>query len=747
MLGRVGRVVSLWALFLMMVSVWGCKSKKEEVQEEGYLGEEEISDELPVSRVALYQNGVGYFERRGRVEGDELTLRIRPDQINDLLKSLTVIDLQGGHPVSISLPVDRQAIDQLAAIPTQIRDDGGVLALLYAFRGARVHIEADRVIEGRVVGIEEMDGVDDNGNRVERYKVSVKEESGELKIVDVDAINSLKIMDRTLEVGLDKSLDISLNEGSWKPIELKVRMSDTKAKDVLVSYIVSMPVWKPAYRLVLGEKDEGIFQGWAVVDNVSGSDWERVRMSLIAGTPMSFIYDLYTPHFVGRPDLTARGQHNFAQAPVITESATAAVMDEMPEYEKKADLKRKSKSKPKRARRETTSKGSGSGGSYGNYGLAGEVYEEEEADPGYLFEDDARIDVAMAADNFNAATEGSEVSALFEYAIDSPVTVPDRSSALVNLVQAEGTAREIALFRPELWQDVVGLHPYRAVELHNASGFDLEPGPITLYKDGTFIGEGFLARTEKDAVAFVTFASDPQISLKTTRSETEEAAKITKIYGGYIESEIKKLTTVTYEVENKRSEAIRAVVRRPIRATWKLEPEPEGLLKAAGSYYIPIEVGPGETQSLSIKETTPVTRTLTLDSSLTIDLLQVHIKTGAMDEALKAQLEEVVSKQKELWEIREELSSLRERKRELENESWRITSSLEDIKDIKEDSAKALRKQLIERASEIEKSSGEMATKIAELSLKESDIERTLRALFGSITFEDKKAEEPKEEQ
>ncbi|HPB99302.1 MAG TPA: hypothetical protein PKW66_25485, partial [Polyangiaceae bacterium] len=39
---------------------------------------------LELSRVVLYRNGVGYFERQGEVDGDVLRLRVRKEQVNDL---------------------------------------------------------------------------------------------------------------------------------------------------------------------------------------------------------------------------------------------------------------------------------------------------------------------------------------------------------------------------------------------------------------------------------------------------------------------------------------------------------------------------------------------------------------------------------------------------------------------------------------------------------------------------------------
>src|SRR5581483_6983142 len=44
-----------------------------------------------------------------------------------------------------------------------------------------------------------------------------------------------------------------------------------------------------------------MIQGWAVVDNTQDEDWENVRLSLIAGLPVSFVHDLYTPRYIKRP--------------------------------------------------------------------------------------------------------------------------------------------------------------------------------------------------------------------------------------------------------------------------------------------------------------------------------------------------------------------------------------------------------------------------------------------------------------
>ena len=114
--------------------------------------------ELKVTRAVLYQNGIGYFERRGHIDDDVLHLRVRPDQIRDFLKSLTVVDLHEGRAVSIDFPIEKGRAQQMSDLPEQVRAQGGVLAIASAFRGARCHVSADSSATGRLVGVEDLGG-------------------------------------------------------------------------------------------------------------------------------------------------------------------------------------------------------------------------------------------------------------------------------------------------------------------------------------------------------------------------------------------------------------------------------------------------------------------------------------------------------------------------------------------------------------------------------------------------------------
>src|SRR3990172_1168438 len=77
---------------------------------------------LPVRKVVLYKSGVGYFEHRcqTRAEG-AVAIELPSSQLDDVLKSLTVIDLgEGGQVAGVSYttlaPLDRR-LDEIALGP------------------------------------------------------------------------------------------------------------------------------------------------------------------------------------------------------------------------------------------------------------------------------------------------------------------------------------------------------------------------------------------------------------------------------------------------------------------------------------------------------------------------------------------------------------------------------------------------------------------------------------------------------
>ena len=144
------------------------------------------SDNLPIKRVVLYKNGVGYFEHLGKVhDNQQVAISFTSGQLNDVLKSLTVLDLNGGRITGVaygsSAPTDRQ-LDDLH-IPT---DDKTSLAdFLGALRGARLEVRnGTTVITGRLLSVERKTRVA-GGTTLEVDYVSLIGDTGELHTTEI----------------------------------------------------------------------------------------------------------------------------------------------------------------------------------------------------------------------------------------------------------------------------------------------------------------------------------------------------------------------------------------------------------------------------------------------------------------------------------------------------------------------------------------------------------------------------------
>src|SRR5258708_23241366 len=115
-----------------------------------------VTDRLPVRHVALYKNGVGYFQHDGRVRGNQtVTIAFTTAQLNDVLKSLTAIDLNGGRIADVSYNSTAPLDQRLNALQIRIGQKTTTAEFLDALRGARVEIRNAGVTAiGRLLSVE-----------------------------------------------------------------------------------------------------------------------------------------------------------------------------------------------------------------------------------------------------------------------------------------------------------------------------------------------------------------------------------------------------------------------------------------------------------------------------------------------------------------------------------------------------------------------------------------------------------------
>jgi len=264
----------------------------------------QAQDSLPIKRVVLYKNGVGYFEHLGRVrDNQEVTVSFTSGQLNDVLKSLTVLDLNGGRITGVAYgsaaPVERQLGD--LRIPTDNKTS--LAEFLAALRGARLEVRnGSTVMTGRLLSVERKTRMS-GGTTLEIDYLSLITDSGELHTTEISPAFSVRLLDRGLAGKVDRLLDLVSSAREPDTRKTVISTAGSGERSLFVSYISETPVWKTTYRIVLNSKAgaKPLLQGWAIVDNTVGQDWENVDLSLVAGAPQSFIQNLSQPYYTQRP--------------------------------------------------------------------------------------------------------------------------------------------------------------------------------------------------------------------------------------------------------------------------------------------------------------------------------------------------------------------------------------------------------------------------------------------------------------
>ncbi|MEO6952833.1 MAG: DUF4139 domain-containing protein [Polyangia bacterium] len=680
--------------------------------------------ELPVTRAVLYQNGIGYFERRGKLSEDVLHLRVRPDQIRDFLKSLTVVDLGSGRATSIALPVEKSRAQTLTDLPEQVRTEGGLLAIAQAFRGARVVVDGERRVVGRLVGVENLGGAPKND-----WRLSVLTDGGALAQLSVEKIKDIKILDGTLEVGLKKALDAALDAGSWKSVDVTVRLAGGGTHDLVVSYVVEMPAWKPAYRLVIDDKAQGrsLLQGWAVVDNLSGDDWKNISLSLTAGTPLAFTYDLYTPRMPRRPHLEARDEISQVPLDAFQSSGGIASTEQSRDDADRAPMEESiappSVSTPSMAPAKSK-----------KAGLESEYRRGARADAAMAPPPPPRPPAAVtSADlerNFRTLVAGSTVGSLFRYDIAEPITVAERQSALVNVINAKVAGEDALLFR--VGQDQVS--PYRVVRFANDSGFVLESGPIAIYRSGegggTFLGEALAQRIEKGASTFLPYALDGRVRVQLSEEDREEGVQLLRIVHGVITCETKRVTRWKYDVDNGTGEATTMYVRRDRRPGWKVVGQSK-MVEEGGAYFVPIALPKSGRTKVEVEEQTPVRRDVDIWDDYGRQVIGLYLKGANVDPKVAPALKEILALRERVDRIEAQLATAEEQR---QAQSERQGEVRENLKALGKSNANAdLKRKLETTLGELETGLNDVTRRTVQLSIDRSEARDRLSVLIKNI--------------
>lgn len=584
---------------------------------------------LPIRRMVLYKHGVGFFERIGRVmDTTQVELTFKKEEMNDVLKSLAVFPQGEAQVINVSYETPEDKASALAKAPIRLSPDQALIDLLKSLRGrqVRLHLQESEAQESQVQAAVRTTGgefaiagtllgVDTAtlANTLVSLLISGTEADGNpaLRTYKLRQVQGVDILEAQSGDDLRYVLDLSRANPDKRSVTILLNAPN---QEVLVSYVAPTPTWRVSYRLVYtpdptppggapAETGKLLLQGWGIVDNQLDEDLDGVELTLIAGQPISFVYDLYTPRLIERPQVqdeerTVAGPVMFdaplpMAAPLAPEAIAGIIADEF--YETAPQPHQKSaRSAPKAA---------------------------------------MRRDMAAAT---SIQAKGVAKGELFQYEVGAPVTIKRGQSAMVPILGATLDGRKEHLYNGE---KVPG-HPVVTLTAHNTSGLTLERGPVTVLEADNYVGEAVIAFTPTEGELYIPYAVDLGVKVTEQPHFREETAGI-RLGQGYLIHDWYHIATVEYTLENRNPEPIHLVIEQRIQPEYQLFETPEPAAQTVEFYRWRLTIDPRTSRQFVTQARNLVSRQEQI-RDLSYQALQHYLADKFIDQALFSQLKAIL---------------------------------------------------------------------------------------------------------
>jgi hypothetical protein len=640
------------------------------------------ASELPVTRVALYKNGVGFFEHSGHVTGNQqVAIDFTTAQLNDVLQSLTAIDLNGGRIAGAGYNSTTPLEQQLKALPLALDEDPTSDEFYGAIRGAHVDVHsAANTITGRLLNIETTKGAAGvNQPAQEKRLITVIGDLGEVRTVELTPSTDVRLLDTGLQKEVTHYLQLLASTRNQGLRHLTLEDNGTGSRELSVSYISEVPIWKSTYRILFtspqtaatqasvvsaarGGPQTATLQGWSVVDNTTGSDWNNVQLSLIAGAPQSFIQPLSVPYYSRRPQvglpqavqLTPQTHESGELAselkalagPSSGPSGGQIYVDGFIGGQLPAGAGRGDGGGIQRTDIQQRLMATASNNASANV-ISGAALDALSSDPNELTAQlnalSGRMYQQAARNSLVPTTTTAAFDDYFAYNLAEPITIHKNESAMVPILQTKVDAEPVTLVRYVTpWSTS---QPLRALWITNTSGLTLDRGSFALIEDGKFGGEGLLDPIHPNEKRLLSYAVDQAVRV-TTQDHSGEigASKLTITASkGVLHVARTQIDFLTYVIRNSAPEARTVLFEYPINSMMTLDgATPTPTETTATDYRFRVSVASGQTVSLPITAHGIVNSTWQLTNSNDAQFEQ-ELSSFNHDPALEAVLQPVIA--------------------------------------------------------------------------------------------------------
>ncbi len=675
------------------------------------------SGRLPVTRVILYKNGVGYFEHGGRVRGSQdVNVDFTTAQLNDVLKSLTVLDLGKGRITGVSYNSNAPLARRLGSLHLPVGENPTTAQFLDALRGARLEVRnGSESASGRLLSIDEREIPIKGDQKITVSQISIVSDSGEIRVFDLNPSTSVRVAEKDVNDEVGKYLGLVASTRDQDVRRMTISTAGEGERNLLVSYISEVPVWKSTYRIVIPSEGKPLMQGWAIVDNTVGEDWKNVELSLVAGAPQSFVQELSQPYYARRPVVA------LPQNAMITPQTHEATMEEPPPpappnvpspingaVSKNYDaLDYKALASP------SAGMGAGSGG-----GVGGGVFRAGRPDA---------AGIAKSLEGGIATAQTRELGDLFEYKLPDRVSIRKNQSALVPILQSRIDAEKVSVWNPS--ESAV----LRALWLDNTSMLTLDGGSFNVLEGDAFAGEGLMDPIKPGEKRLLSYAADLGVLVDSKqKAENQRVTKVIIAHGTMMQS-TQEREEHTYTIRNRDVSPRTMVIEHPARPGWKLTDDAKPAETSASFHRFRLAVEPKKTETLLVKEYRPVTNNYQV-TNVSDSQIKFFVEQKMINPEIERALRKVMAQKSGVATLDAEVAAHKARISGISEDQQRVRENMKALKGSVEE--KALVARYVRELNEQEDRVQSLHHEMADLQQKRDAAQKTLNEMIEGLQLE-----------
>jgi hypothetical protein len=609
---------------------------------------------LPVSKIVLYTSGVGYFQHDGRVDGrGEVTFHFKADNINDLLKSMVVQDLDGGQVTTVVYDSRDPLEKALKSFAIDLTANPGLGAVLQQIRGELLEVATPAPVRGTILGVEKKTERVGEREVIEIEYLNLLTDNG-LRTIPLSQLQRVTLLNSRLEGELRQALDTLAARHNTEKKTVQVVFDGSGQRRVRLAYIVATPVWKTSYRLVLSDSSPPLLQGWAIVENTTDNDWQNVQLSLVSGRPISFVMDLYEPLYVERP--TVVPELHAALRPPVYEQAletTGALSQKAERQEEERDEAQERRGLSRRA----------------DSPAKAQALAAPAAAPPAAEQPGLEIQQGVIA-----AAQAAALGELFEYTVRAPVSLVRQTSAMLPIVNAPVEGTKLSIYNAR----VHAKYPLHGVRLRNTTALSLMPGPITVFEGGGYVGDARLPDLAPGGEQLISYALDLKVEVEPAAPKTQQELVSVSLRKGILVATHKTIAETTYTIKNRDQKQKMLLLEHPWRPDWQLIAPGQASERTRDAYRFLVTLAPEQSTQLLVREEKPLQQTVRLLDAGP-DRIAYYLQAQQLSPAVQQALQKAVTLRERLEQTRTQVQRLAQRLETITQEQSRIRQNMERL--------------------------------------------------------------------